>query len=67
MPRPEMQLSNPDKPEITNSKHQIANKFQITISKSAGGGSNANYLGFWIWVIVIYLVFVICYLKFFNC
>ncbi len=25
---------NPDKPEITNYKHQIANKFQITISKS---------------------------------
>jgi predicted nucleotidyltransferase len=24
----------PDKPEITNYKHQISNKFQITISKS---------------------------------
>ncbi len=49
----------PDKPEITNYKHQNTNKFQITISKSqtrsklivwsAAGGS----------VIVIYLVFVI--------
>ena len=25
---------NPDKAEITNYKHQITNKFQITISKS---------------------------------
>ena len=25
---------NPDKPEITNYKHQMTNKFQITISKS---------------------------------
>jgi len=25
---------NLDKPEITNNKHQITNKFQITISKS---------------------------------
>jgi hypothetical protein len=34
MPKPELQFSNPDKPEIPNSKHQITNKFQITISKS---------------------------------
>jgi len=25
--------SRPDKPEITNYKHQITNKFKITISK----------------------------------
>jgi hypothetical protein len=33
-PKLELQLSNRDKPEITNYKHQITNKFQITISKS---------------------------------
>ncbi len=33
-PKLELQLSNQDKPEITNYKHQIINKFQITISKS---------------------------------
>jgi hypothetical protein len=38
--------SNPDKPETTNDKHQMTNKFQITTSKSAAGGSNANFLGF---------------------
>ena len=27
-------ISNPDKPEISNNKHQITNKFKITISKS---------------------------------
>jgi hypothetical protein len=27
-------MQNPDIPEITNHKHQITNKFQITISKS---------------------------------
>ena len=57
---------NPDKPEITNYKHQITNKFQITISKSQIR-SNVNCLWFWISVIVICLVFVICHLKFFNC
>jgi hypothetical protein len=36
---------NPDKPEITNYKHQITNKFQITISKSQIR-SNTNCLGF---------------------
>jgi len=30
---------NPDKPEITNYKHQITNKSQISITKSAGGGT----------------------------
>jgi len=45
-------ISNPDEPEITNYKHQITNKFQISISKSQIR-SNANCLGFWISVIVI--------------
>jgi outer membrane phospholipase A len=36
---------NPEKPEITNYKHQITNKFQISISKSQLS-SNANCLGF---------------------
>jgi hypothetical protein len=27
-------ISNPDKPEKTNYKHQLTNKFQLTISKS---------------------------------
>jgi hypothetical protein len=31
MPKLELQLSNPDKPEITNYKHQITNKSQISI------------------------------------
>jgi len=51
-------IPNPDKPEITNYKHQN------TISKSQIG-SKANFLGFCISVIVICLVFLICYLKFF--
>jgi hypothetical protein len=38
------QTPDPDKPEITNDKHQITNKFQFTISKPAGGGSSANCL-----------------------
>jgi hypothetical protein len=36
---------NPDKPEITNYKHQITNKFQILISKYQIR-SKANCLGF---------------------
>jgi hypothetical protein len=36
---------NPDKPEITNYKHKISNKFQIKISKSQIK-SNANCLEF---------------------
>jgi len=36
---------NPAKPEITNNKHQITNKFQITISKSQIR-SKTNCLGF---------------------
>ena len=36
-------LTDPDKPEITNYKHQMPNKFQISISKSQIG-SNANRL-----------------------
>jgi hypothetical protein len=36
---------NPDEPEITNYKHQITNKFQITISKSQIR-PKANYLEF---------------------
>jgi hypothetical protein len=35
----------PDKPEITNYKHQMTNKFQITISKSQKR-SKANGLEF---------------------
>jgi len=35
----------PDKPEITNYKHQITNKFQISISKSQTR-SKANCLDF---------------------
>ena len=57
---------SPDKPEITNYKHQITNKFQIIISKSQIR-SKTNCLEFSISVIVICLVFVFCYLKFFNC
>ena len=59
----EVQRPNPDKPEITKYKHQITNKFQITISKSQTR-SKTNCLEFWISVIVIWLVFVIYYLKF---
>jgi len=29
-----LRAPNPDKPEITNYKHQITNKFQITLTKS---------------------------------
>ena len=64
MPKLEPQVSQPDKPEITNFEHQITNKNQITISKSHIR-SNANYLEFGILVIVICLVFMICYLRFF--
>jgi hypothetical protein len=34
MPKLELKMLNPDKPEITNYKHQMTNKFQILISKS---------------------------------
>ena len=44
-PKLELQLSNRDKTEITNYKHQITNKFQITISKSQTR-SKANCLEF---------------------
>jgi hypothetical protein len=44
-PKLELQLYNRDKPEITNYKHQMTNKFQITISKSQIG-STAKSLGF---------------------
>ena len=54
---------NPDKPEITNYKHQITNNFQMTTSKSQIR-SKTNCLEIWISVIVICLVFVFCYLKF---
>ena len=64
MPKLEPQVSQPNKPEITNFEHQITNKNQITISKSHIR-SNANYLEFGILVIVICLVFMICYLRFF--
>jgi len=30
IPKLEMQMPNPDKPKITNYKHQITNKFQIS-------------------------------------
>jgi len=30
MPKLELQMPNPYKPEITNYKHQITNKFQIS-------------------------------------
>jgi len=49
--------------EITNFKHQMTNKFQITTSKSQIR-PEANGLEFGILVIVICLVFVFCYLKF---
>jgi hypothetical protein len=39
------QTPDPDKPEITNDKHQITNKFQISISKSQIR-SKANCLDF---------------------
>jgi hypothetical protein len=45
MPKFELQMPNPDKAEITNFKHQITNKFQISISKSQIR-SKANCLGF---------------------
>jgi hypothetical protein len=41
----ELQMPNLDKPEITKYKHQITNKFQISISKSQIR-SDANCLGF---------------------
>jgi len=50
---------NPDKVEITNYKHQNANKFQISIS------NKIKRQLFGILVIAIGLVFVSCYLKFF--
>jgi hypothetical protein len=56
-----MSIPNSDKQEITNYKHQMTNKFQITISKSQIK-SNANCLEFYILIIVICLVFVVCYL-----
>jgi len=63
MPKLELQMPNPYKPEMTNSKHQMTNKFQMTISKSQIR-SKANCLEFWISLIVICLIFVFCYLKF---
>ena len=45
-------IPNPDEPEITNYKHQMTNKFQITISKSQIR-SKPNCLEFLISVIVI--------------
>ena len=47
---------NPDKPEITNHKHQISNKFQIR--------STTNRLLFVFLVIEICLLFVFCNLIF---
>jgi len=63
MPKLELQMPNPYKPEITNYKHQITNKFQISISKSQIR-SKPNCLEFWFSVIMICLIFVFCYLKF---
>jgi hypothetical protein len=41
----ELEMPNPDKPEITKYKHQITNKFQISISNSQIR-PDANCLGF---------------------
>jgi hypothetical protein len=46
MPKLELQMPNPDKPEITNCKHQMTNKIQISISKSQIR-SKANCFEFW--------------------
>ena len=51
---------NPDKPEIANYKHQITNKFQITISKSqirlkANFWSTAGGLVIVIWLYFVFL------------
>jgi len=54
---------NPDKPEITNHKHQISNKFQTTSSKCQIR-STANRLLFVFLVIEICLLFVFCNLIF---
>jgi len=54
---------NPDKPEITNHKHQISNKFQTTSSKFQIR-SAANRLLFIFLVIEICLLFVFYYLIF---
>jgi hypothetical protein len=45
MPKSELKMPNPYKPEIANSKHQMTNKFQMTISKSQIR-SKANCLEF---------------------
>jgi hypothetical protein len=45
MPKLELQMPNPDKQKITNYKHKITNKFQISISKSQIK-SKANRLEF---------------------
>jgi hypothetical protein len=53
-------MPNPDKPEITNYKHQITNP-NIQISNKI----RRQLFGILNFGIVICLVFVICYLKFF--
>ncbi len=46
MPKPELQLSNPNKPEITNYKHQIPNKSQISIFNDQNRFEVSNF-EFW--------------------
>ena len=57
MPKLELQMPNPDKPEITNYKHQITNKFQLSnkIKSQLFGILNFGHCD----------LFVICDLKFF--
>jgi len=47
MPKLGLKMPNQHKPEITNYKHQMTNKFQISFSKYQIR-SKANCLGFWI-------------------
>jgi hypothetical protein len=60
MPKLELQMPNPDKPGITNYKHQITNKFQISISKSQIKSNAIVWtFEFWSLLFVWYLCFVI--------
>jgi hypothetical protein len=74
-PKLELQLSNRDKLEITNYKHQITNKFQISnkIKSQLFGVLNFGHCdlpfdmaqGGKVVSLSNHLVFVFCYLKFF--
>jgi hypothetical protein len=75
MPKLELQMPNPDIPEITNYKHQITNKFQISnkINRQLFGILKFGHCdlpfdlaqGGEVVSLSNHLVFVICYLKFF--